>query len=650
MADPIQVGKLNDGFTAWNTWRASNSSSIDLTRASFLGKNFTNFDLRFANFEHASLRGARLGYGTQAWNADFSFAELCEANFEGTDLYDANFNGADIFNASFRDANLRSADLSNVRGALRQEQLAGADLTAAKLPQSVSRLLASLDNLKSLSESAHNLFFAMLAACLYSWLTIATTTDVNLITNHASSPLPIIQTSIPIVGFFIVTPLLLLGIYFYFHFYLQKLMEEVASLPAVFQDGRPLHSKFNPWLINELVRSHFSRLKVERPFLSYVQLWISVLLAWWVVPITMFLFWGRYLRRHEWYGTIFHVVTLTVAIVGAWSLTRLIAATLRRTGRPPFNWKSTFTSRRLYQAIVVTVAGLAFFGAVSLGAIRGDLPENILERRHLDVAELRMHTLIPALMWLIGYHPFADLSGQDISIKGTNWTGKPDEEPTSVTGAKLKGADLQNAHMESSFLVGADLTHANLSNVFLANANLRRVQLSGAQLAGTNFYDADLTGANLAGVHLSSSSLLSGANLSKADLSEARFVGTKLIDACLNNARLHDADFTSANLTYADLTNADLTGTNLSYADLTAANLRGANLRGTRLLGAVLKFADLREAHNVNANQIRSANAWDQAFYDDKVGRFLGLGANHNRKVGRRAAKQRESSLRQCPF
>jgi hypothetical protein len=91
-------------------------------------------------------------------------------------------------------------------------------------------------------------------------------------------------------------PLLLLCVYFYFHFYLQKLWEELGSLPAVLQDGRPLHAKVDPWLMNDLVRSHFIRLNTARPLLSYVQLWISVLLAWWVVPITMFLFWGRYLH------------------------------------------------------------------------------------------------------------------------------------------------------------------------------------------------------------------------------------------------------------------------------------------------------------------------------------------------------------------
>jgi hypothetical protein len=153
-------------------------------------------------------------------------------------------------------------------------------LTGAKLPEQLTGLYDGLENVKGISESARKLFLAVLATCLYSWLTIATTTDVNLITNRNSSPLPVIQASIPIVGFYVVAPLLMLCVYFYFHFYLQKLWEELGSLPAVFPDGRPLHAKVDPWLLNDLVRSHLSKLNVNRPFLSYFQLWISVLLAW----------------------------------------------------------------------------------------------------------------------------------------------------------------------------------------------------------------------------------------------------------------------------------------------------------------------------------------------------------------------------------
>jgi len=649
MANSEQIAKLNDGFTAWNSWRASNKPSIDLTGASLDGRDFTNFDLRFANFERAGLRGA-----------NFSLAELHGANLEDSDLSGATFNGADISEASFREAKLRSADLSNVRGTLQQEQLAGADLTAAKLPDSLSRVLTDLGALKALSDSARNLLFAVLAACLYCWLTIATTTDVNLLTNHTSSPLPVIQATIPIVGFFIVAPLLLLCISLYFHFYLQRLLEEVASLPAAFQDGRPLQAKVDTWLMNELVHSRLRQENVGRPFLSYVQLWISVLLAWWVVPMTIFLFWARYLRRHEWYGTIFHIVALAVTLLSALGLTRLAMATLERTERPPFQWKLILTNRRVRLISLIALAGLCLLGIVSLGAIRGNCDQDIPNHCHLDVAKLSTSTLIPGLMSLIGYHPFADLSGQDISVKEANWTDKPDEEATSVRPAKLKGWDLRNARMESAFLVRADLSNANLTHVSFVNANLRWAQLPDAKLAGANFYDADLRSANLRRVDLNHS-FLRGANLTEAELGEAVLKDTCLIDAHLrdadlagsalinsdlSHADLSSALLTDANLTDANLTDADLTGAYLTGANLTDANLKGADLTEANLKGTYLKFADLRQITGLTPGQVQSANAWNDALYDAGLLSSLGLETNHNEKLEEQLKKEK---VRQPP-
>jgi hypothetical protein len=143
--------------------------------------------------------------------------------------------GANLCNAQLREAILRGCDLSSVKGNLQQHQLAGPDLTGATLPTPLMKLFDDLEAVEDISESARKLFFAMLVSCLYSWLAVATTTNVNLITNRASLPLPIIQTTIPIVGFYVVAPLLLLCVYFYFHFYF---CSGGASFPTTTFTGR----------------------------------------------------------------------------------------------------------------------------------------------------------------------------------------------------------------------------------------------------------------------------------------------------------------------------------------------------------------------------------------------------------------------------
>jgi hypothetical protein len=247
VSDLLHLALLRKDTSAWNTWRSDKESVLpDLVGADLSGVNLTGADLHAAD-----LRGSK-------------------------------FNGADLAGVNLRGADLQGADLSGVVGGLKTEQLAGADLTGAKLPEPIAELFKKLDAVKGISDSAQKLFVGTLGACLYSWLTIGTTTDVGLITNRASSPLPIIQATIPIVGFYVIAPLLLLGIYFYFQFYLQKLWEELGSLPAIFQDGRPLQAKADPWLLSDLVRSHFDKLNQGRPLISYIQEWVSVLLAWWL--------------------------------------------------------------------------------------------------------------------------------------------------------------------------------------------------------------------------------------------------------------------------------------------------------------------------------------------------------------------------------
>jgi len=218
MANAEQLAYLKQRPDVWNKWRRLNPNVVP--------------DLRDAGQPEAEL-------------AD---AVLAGADLRGADLSHAKFGSRNLAGTALQESVLNDADLSAVTG-LQAAQLAGADLSGAQLPEYLANLFQDLGTAKAISENAQKLFVAMLAACLYSWLTIATTTDANLVTNRTSSPLPVIQTSIPIVAFYAVTPLLLLGVYLYFHFYLQKLWEELGTLPAIFSDGRPLETKADPWLL-----------------------------------------------------------------------------------------------------------------------------------------------------------------------------------------------------------------------------------------------------------------------------------------------------------------------------------------------------------------------------------------------------------------
>lgn len=509
------AAQLKAGVEAWNKWRSTPAAgaTLDLSDTSLNQSDLTGANLAAVNLSSADLSYAKLARGTNLWKANLSNAFLDHANLRGANLSQVNFTGATLDEADLRDSNLGGADLSNVKGGLLPRQLAGADLTGTKLPEPLANLYDKLGSVSDISDSAKKLFLALLAACLYSWLTIATTKDVDLITNRASSPLPVIQTAIPIVGFYVVAPLILLCIYFYFHFYLQKLWEELATLPAVFTDGRPLYARADPWLFNDLVRAHFPRLKEGRPFLSYFQQRISVLLAWWIVPVTLLLFWGRYLPRHDLFWTIVLAVIFSISVASAIQLYRLAKQTLGGHQRRPFDWKRLVRSSRTYRDVPVAVLLTIMLIWISTAVI-SDEPPLFLTR----------------VMSVVGGNPNVNFENAEVSTKPANWTGK-EEDLEGVKQAILGGRKLSYANASHAFLAKADLGSADLHGANLAYADLRQANLSNANLTNANLFFTDLRGANLAAADLTSASL-QGALITYADLRYIRGVSPDNIKTC----------------------------------------------------------------------------------------------------------------------
>jgi uncharacterized protein YjbI with pentapeptide repeats len=167
-----------------------------------------------------------------------------------------------------------------------------------------------------------------------------------------------------------------------------------------------------------------------------------------------------------------------------------------------------------------------------------------------------------------------------------------------LRGANLRGADLVEADLQLADVERADLRGALLKDANIASANLRGADLSGAQMIHVQGKaigpPTDLTGAKLRGANLQHAFLpsvdLRGAdlglcNLSAAQLSLADLRGARLTEANLTGAALTSADLRGTVLTLANLGGADLRGADLRRADLTGADLRAA-LSGVKLSGA----------------------------------------------------------------
>ena len=472
-----------------------------LQKANLYKANLQDANLKEVNLQEALLAGANL-QKAKLYQADLQKTALVGANLKEATLVLANLQKADLLGANLQDANLQDANLEDVNG-LQVQQLRGANVSNAKLPEDVAKF-EGLDIIKDASQIARKLFFSILAVCVYAWLTIGTTEHVNLFVKTTSFQLPIIGTTIPIVSFYWMTPLILLALYIYFHMQLQRLWEELASLPAIFPDGKPLDKKAYPWLLNGLVRAHVHHLKdAHIPFFP-MQKWIIILTAWWVVPITLAAFSYRYLVRHDAGLSGFHILLLIATVWLAIAFYLNAKATL--CGKTRNESLVEWQDKQWQVGAAVFIACIAFWAILFFE---------------------------PSLL------PNADL--REVNLKGADLRG------SRMEGAILFNAELQMARLENAQLQEAVLSSAQLDSAKLSHASLQKANLSEAQLQG-----ADLTRANLRKARLNS------AKLQKADLSFAQLQETFLTSAQLQGATLTGAKLDSAILNFTQLQEANI--------------------------------------------------------------------------------------------
>jgi len=623
----VQVREILSAHRKWVDSNGKEGARAELTKVNLQRWNFSNARLERSLLTGTDIQQSTL-IGAQLQEADLAQANLFGANFEDADLQHANLRQANLkttvlLRTNLRDADFQDADLLGAKG-LQAGQLGGTNLSGTQLPHYLGEF-AGLTQVEELSKSAKKLFISILLGCAYCWLTIFSTNDAQLLTNSTSTPLPIIQAPIPIAGFYGVAPFVLLSLFIYFHLYLQRLWRELAGLPAVFPDGKPLDEKAHPWLLNSLLCAHVPRLKINRPPLSRLEVGLSILLGWWLVPFTATLFWLRALQRHDWVLTGFQVAWAITAILCAAWFYRLAKLTLSGQQPMPIRFKGNWMRVEPYKETAKrfgTRAALGILTAfpvliISDGAINAErAPENFAETRLYQKVSsgnsIRSHRIyVPALLRLVWARATADLKEQDISTKPQNWFLREDADlPRIVHGAQLKKANLRLANAEGAFLMKADLREANLQEADLHNAFLQEADLSSANLQGANLSQVHLQGAtlgrailrkaslvyaNLKGAKLSETNL-QGARLGGANLEEASLVGASLQKADLQGSKLKGATLVGAALQDAMLFGANLQGADMGAAELQGADLAGANLQGTNLVDATLEGARLSRA------------------------------------------------------
>jgi uncharacterized protein YjbI with pentapeptide repeats len=584
-----ELDTILESHKKWLASAAKNEVQADLSNLDLRGLVFQGASLKKAILRKSDLSGVDL-YGMDLSGADLSDSELIGCNLRKAVLRDSDFRGAKLKDAQLCDADLCGATLHEVNlttaHGLVERQLAGTDLSNAELPAGLGKFDA-LGKVTDVSVQARTLLWVTVGACLFALITMFITTDALIVAHSGLTLLPLVNINVPVFKFFLVWPLILLGLYMYLHFQLQYLWTALASLPSVFPDGVSLDERAYPLFLVGLVRWHIPILKKFRPPLYWSQGTAAIGAVWLLVPVTLFLFWLEYVRMHEWWGTGCHLVAFLITTGFGLVTYSSTARTLSGERNPmPCADEQKGRNRPRFGAMMLVVTVLA--AAVVIICIS------------LSVAAFRGSLVNPE--WLKPWF-CVDFSYGEISHKPDDWLRLSEENPTKlsriVKGALLSDVNLRGATGIGSFLVNATLDRAHLQWADLSYADLRACDLTRADLQHAQLLGSDLRGAHLTDAQLQRSYLKS-AILSEAILSGAKLNGTDLFGA--------------------ELLDANLTGANLAKAILGNAKLNGADFSGAWFQETVLHGADLSQAKNLDEKQLSGA------FYDEDTKLPAGLG------------------------
>src|SRR6266446_1157205 len=601
------------------------------------GETGVKADLCGVNLAKADLTGVNL-QGAHLHRTNLAGADLSMANLRGASLVRSNLQNANLLGTELRGANLMGANLYSAEG-LWFGRLGGTNLFDAVLPESISAVDSS-KAIRDATKVARWFYFLTVGVSVLCCALIAFTTDVRLLLNTSAVPSVRLGNVLPMTGLYLGGPLVLLALSLRFHFLLLRLWGSMAALPAVFPDGQTLE-KDGPWYLMGLVRRHFRWQGETKSAMTMFETVLSTVLAYWIVPATMFFFWLRYLPRQDFRGTLLHVFLITLSVATATSVPFVVSRVLR-----PGDIRLP-KSKNIIRMILGTTRAAFACGFIlflfSLGVNRG-LPFDHGTSAGESPADVRRWASM--VFQSVGYRPYADVTEAALSTpppRGTEWT---DETVEGITGAHLNQMNLRFARGYRAFLINAKLWRANLDGVYLSEADLRganlreallrsaildRAQLTHAILVSAKATGANLTASDLRFADLSygtfenaviSNAKVSGASLYavnlrnaqllRTDLSRTDMRDTRLERAVLSFANLEQTDLSSAKLGEANLTGAYLKGTILLDADLKKADLRGAYLtgavlRGVEMDGANLAGTDLRGALGITGQQVCSA-------------------------------------------
>jgi hypothetical protein len=442
------------------------------------------------------------------------------------------------------------------------------DLRAVFAPKRAGPGEGDLDKLRGAISEAAGLLrtytVGYLTVALYLVVTAANTTHQQLLIGKEIT-LPIVNVGVPLVGFYILAPVVFVALHSNLLFHLEALAlrlqsfgEHAARLDeAARRRARLLLVPFQ--FVDWHVRS--DEIGLDRAFYG-VAAWLLYFASG---PAALLMMQLSFLPYQHDLVTPWHVLCVAAATASAWRFSRMLGGLSRTAAAKPSRWPGRFARA---SAVLVLLGSLVLwadiYGFVKTPALDFGWTRfpaygpNMLSR--IEVPGSTIMAEAPSAERLGAYRQELMKNNNQMSI------GKAEIEALRALGRgiDLAGRNLRRANLQEARMVGADLGWVQLQG-----ANLVYAQLQDAVLFEAQLQDARLAGAQL-----------QGANLGYAQLQDARLAGAKLQGVNLGGAQLQGADLGAAQLQDAYLGSAQLQGANLDDTKLQGADLGRAQLQG----------------------------------------------------------------------
>jgi uncharacterized protein YjbI with pentapeptide repeats len=232
------------------------------------------------------------------------------------------------------------------------------------------------------------------------------------------------------------------------------------------------------------------------------------------------------------------------------------------------------------------VAGLAMEGLASWRQRRGAWPCDAIGQRLGIATGFGILALSAAFLLASGGNAVRAADCGNVAGPGLDWS-KCSKTNIMLQNSDLHGANLAEAHFDSTDLSDTNLTSANLEKATLVRTWLKNVHADGANFKRIEAYRSDFSNASA-----------NGASFANAELQRAEFGG----------AQLNDADFQKAELGRADFDKAVLANVNFSFANLSRATLSGAVIKGPMSFsGAFMYLTRIEGVDLSNATGLQQA-------------------------------------------